>query len=192
MAVPDLNPLRDKVEFSRKPDATPPFQYASLDSFPNAAERPLIAKWATLRDACIVRERAISPVPPNATALDESLIRQEMSFGAEAAGKVSELIIALYQQKLTYGEFAQRRYDIGKAAMDAARLYREARLTENQQRQLEAQQVANQQFATNLTAWATYMQAVNSRQPQTVHLTSAPVHCTTMNLGGGIASTNCN
>ena len=68
----------------------------------------------------------------------------------------------------------------------------EARLVENQERQLQAQQIANQQFANNMAAWANYMQAVNARQPQTVHLTSAPVHCTTMSLGGGMASTNCN
>ncbi|WP_368623603.1 hypothetical protein [Paraburkholderia sp. BR13444] len=192
MAIPELNLLREKVEFSRKLDAPPPFQYASLDSFPSATERPLVAKWATLRDACIARERAVNPARANATALDESFIRQQMSFGSEAEGKVSELIVALYQQKLTYGEFAQRRYSIGKAAVDAAQQYREARLVENQERQLQAQQIANQQFANSMSAWATYMQAVNARQPQTVHLTSAPVHCTTMNLGGGMASTNCN
>ncbi|WP_126223619.1 hypothetical protein [Burkholderia ambifaria] len=192
MAQPELNPLREKVEFDRKLDEPPPFQYASLDSFPTTAERPLIAKWAKLRDACIAREHAVSLVPPNATPLDESFIRHEASFGSEAEGKVSELVVALYQQKVTYGEFAQRRYAIGKAAVDAARQYREARLVENQERQLQAQQIANQQFANNMTAWANYMQAVNARQPQTVHLTSAPVHCTTMSLGGGMASTNCN
>jgi hypothetical protein len=52
--------------------------------------------------------------------------------------------------------------------------------------------LASQQFDNSLNAWANYMQAVNARQPQTVHLTSAPVHCTTMNLGGGVASTNRN
>ncbi|RKF36726.1 hypothetical protein BCY88_35415 [Paraburkholderia fungorum] len=44
MAVHDLDPLRDKIQFERKFDSPPPFQYASLDSFPTAADRPLIAK----------------------------------------------------------------------------------------------------------------------------------------------------
>ncbi|CAG9190233.1 TPA: hypothetical protein QDA96_002036 [Burkholderia vietnamiensis] len=192
MAAPELNPLRNKIEFARRFDEPPPFQYASLDSFPTASERLLIAKWAKLRDACIAREHAVNLVPPNATPLDESFIRQEVSFSAEAEAKVSELVVALYQQKLTYGEFAQRRYAISTAAASAARQYREARLLQDQDRQLQAQQLANQQFANSLNEWANYMQALNARQPQTVHLTSAPVHCTTMSLGGGMASTNCN
>ena len=96
MAVPDLDPIRDKIQFGRKLDSQPPFQYASLDSFPTAAERPLIARWATLRDACIERERAINPIPPNATPLDEAFIRQEIAFGSEAEAKVSELVVSLY------------------------------------------------------------------------------------------------
>jgi hypothetical protein len=188
MATLELDPIRDKIEFSRSLDAPPPFQYASLNAFPIAIERPVIAKWAKLRDACIERERAVNVVSPNATPLDESFIRQELAFATEAEAKVSELVVALYQQKLTYGEFAQHRYEIGKAAMDADRQYREARLIQNQDRQLQAQQIANQQFFNNLNAWASYMQAVNARQPQTVHLDN--VHCTSTSLGGTV-NTNC-
>jgi hypothetical protein len=191
MAVHDLDPLRDKIQFGRKFDSPPPFQYASLDSFPTAVDRPLIAKWATLRDACMERERAVNPVAPNATPLDDSFIRQEMAFGLEAEAKVSELVVSLYQQKLTYGEFAQRRYAIGKAAVDAGRQYREARMIQDQERQLQEQQLANQQFTNSMNAWANYMQAVNARQPQTVHLTGPGVHCTSTSLGNTV-NTNCN
>lgn len=83
------------------------------------------------------------------------------------------------------------RYAISTAAASAARQYREARLLQDEDRQLQAQQLANQQFATSLNAWANYMQEVNARQPQTVHLTSAPVHCTSMSMGN-MVSTNCN
>jgi hypothetical protein len=190
MSVADLDPLRDKIQFGRKLDSPPPFQFASLDSFPTTAERPLIAKWATLRDACIERERTVNPIPPNATPLDESFIKQEMAFGSEAEAKVSELVVSLYQQKLTYGEFAQRRYTIGKAAVDASRQYREARMLQDQERQQQAQQLASQQFANSMNAWTNYMQAVNARQPQTVHLTSSS-HCTSTRLGNTV-STNCN
>jgi hypothetical protein len=188
MSAPELDPIRDKIEFSRTLDEAPPFQYASLDVFPTSAGRPLIAKWAKLRDACMERERLVNVIPPDANPLDESFIRQEMAFGTEAEAKVSELVVALYQQKLTYGEFAERRYEIGKAAVDADRQYREARIIQDQDRQLQAQQVANQQFANNLNAWATYMQAVNARQPQTVRLNS--VHCTSTKLGNTV-NTNC-
>jgi hypothetical protein len=193
MATPELDPIRDKIEFFRKPDDPTPFQYASLDAFPTPAERELIAKWAKLRDACLQHERTVNVIPPNATPMDETFIHQEMAFGAEAEGKVSELVVALYQQKLTYGEFAQRRYEIGKAAVDAERQYREARLMQDQNQKLEAQQIANQQFANNLNAWANYMQAVNARQPQTVRLNAvnAGIHCTSSSFGS-IVNTNCN
>ncbi|MFM0732642.1 hypothetical protein PQQ52_19350 [Paraburkholderia sediminicola] len=191
MVARDLDRLRDKIQLGRKLDSPPPFQYASLDSFPTAVERPLIAKWATLRDACIERERAVNPIPPNATPLDEAFIRQEMAFGSEAEAKVSGLVVSLYQQKLTYGEFAQRRYAIGKAAVDAGRQYREARMLEDQERQLQAQQFASQRFANSMNAWANYMPAVNARQPQTVHLTSSSVHCASTSLGNTV-NTNCN
>ena len=188
MGIPELAPLRDKIEFQRKLDEPLPFQYASLDAFPTASERALIGKWATIRDACMAREREVDVIPPNSTPLDESFIRQEVAFGTEAEAKVSELVVALYQQKLTYGEFAERRYAIGKAATDADRQYREARLIQDQDRQLQAQQIANQQFANSVNAWANYMQAVNARQPQTVRLNS--VHCTSTSMSNTV-NTNC-
>ncbi|MGF6572511.1 MULTISPECIES: hypothetical protein [Paraburkholderia] len=191
MAAHELDPLREKIQFIRKLDSPPPFQYASLDSFPSSAERPLISKWATLRDACMERERAVNPIPANASPLAETVIRKEMAFGSEAEAKVSELVVSLYQQKLTYGEFAQRRYAVGKAAVDASEKYREARMLQDQDHQLQAQQLASQQFANSMNAWANYMQAVNARQPQTVRLTSLGVHCTSTSLGSTV-STNCN
>ncbi|WP_270956542.1 hypothetical protein [Burkholderia pseudomallei] len=189
-ATPELDPLRHKIEFMRQQDEAPPFEFASLDQFPTVAERPLIAKWATLRDECVTHAHAVNVVPPNATPMDITYIQQEQAYTTEAEGRVSELVVALYQQKVTFGEFAQRRYEIGKAASDAQRQYREARLIQDQDRQLQAQQIANQQFANNLNAWANYMHAVNARQPQTVHL-STSLHCTSTQLGA-FTNTNCN
>ncbi|KVD70142.1 hypothetical protein [Burkholderia ubonensis] len=189
-ATPELDPIRHKIEFMREQDEAPPFEFASIDAFPSAAERPLIAKWATLRDQCVKRAHAVDVIPPNATPMDITFIKQEQAYTTEAEGRVSELVVALYQQKVTYGEFSQRRYEIGKAASDAQRQYREARLIQDQDRQLQAQQVANQQFSNNLNAWANYMQAVNARQPQTVHL-STSLHCTSTQLGA-FTNTNCN
>jgi hypothetical protein len=192
-ATPELDPIRHKIQLMRELDEAPPFEYASLDVFPTAAERPLIARWASLRDDCVKRAHAVDAVPPGANALDAAFINQQRAFVTEAEGHLSELIVALYQQKLTYGEFAQRRYAIGKAAADAQRQYRESRLIEDQQLKLQAQQVANQQFANNLNAWANYMQAVNSRPPQTVRLNAinTGIHCTSSSFGN-IVNTNCN
>ena len=189
MSTPELDPIRNKIEFFRKSDEPTPFQFASLDSFPTSTERPLIGKWAQLRDACMQRERAADPTPTNANALDDAFIKQQLAFGMEAEARVSELVVALYQQKLTYGEFAQRRYDITKASSDASRQYRESRLLQDEDRKLQAQQVANQQFSNNLNAWSNYMQTVNARQPQTVRLNS--VNCTSTHFGNAV-NTNCN
>ena len=64
-------------------------------------------------------------------------------------------------------------------------------MLQDQERQLQAQQIASQQFANSVNAWANYMQAVNARRPQTVHLTSSSVHCTSTSLGNTV-NTNCN
>lgn len=189
-ATPELDPIRHKVEFVRQQDEAPPFEFASLDQFPTAAEQPLLGKWATRRDACLKRAHGVNVIPPNAGAMDVTYIEQERAYTTEAEGRVSELIVALYQQRVTYGEFARRRYEIGKAASDAQRQYREARLIQDQDRQLQVQQIVNQQFANNLNAWANYMHAVNARQPQSVHLNSS-LHCASTQLGA-FTNTNCN
>ncbi|WP_060415415.1 hypothetical protein [Burkholderia ubonensis] len=189
-AMSELNPIRHKIEFMRRQDEAPPFEFASLDQFPTAAERSLVGKWATLRDACLKRAHGINVIPPNASPIDVTYIEQQQAYTTEAEGRVSELIVALYQQRVTYGEFARRRYEIGKAASDAQRLYREARLIQDQDRQLQAQQIANQQFTNNLNAWANYMHAVNARQPLSVHLGTS-LHCTSTQLGA-FTNTNCN
>jgi hypothetical protein len=170
-ATPELDPIRHKVELYRDvADVAPPFEIASNDTFPTDFERTVIAKWATLRDECLRRSNAASTIPPSATAMQVAFIQQQRSFGKEVAARVSELIVALYQQKLTYGEFAHKRYEIGRDGAAAELAFRQSALENDQQRQIQAQQLAQQQFANNLAVWSAYMQAVNARQPQTVHI----------------------
>ena len=102
--------------------------------------------------------------------LQSTQTQQDRSFLVSAGAKVGELIVALYQQKLTYGEFARKRYEISRDAAEAERQYRESRQTSDQQRQLQLQQLAQQQYSNQLAAWATYMQGVNARQPLTIHV----------------------
>ena len=169
--TPDLDPLRHKVELFRESmDGAVPFEIASIDTFPANAERPVIAKWATLRDECTRRSDSLSNILPNSTAMQVAFLQKSRSFYKQASERVSELIIALYQQRLTYGEFAHKRYEIGRDAAEAELTYRQAALETNQQRQMQAQQLAEERFANRLAAWSTYMQAVNARQPQTVHI----------------------
>jgi hypothetical protein len=195
MQSPDLDGIRRKVELQKESlEDAPPFEIASNDTFPTESERQAIATWATTRDQCIKRARAAATMPPSATPLQVAVIQQDRSFEQEAGGRVGELIVALYQVKLTYGEFAQRRYEIGRDAAAAERQFRAATLIADRERQVQAQQLAQQQFQSNLAAWSTYMQTVNARQPQTVHLDGSVrlrTNCTSQRLGN-LVSTGCN
>ena len=168
IASPELDPIQHKVELYRAVwDAPPPFEMASNESYPTDLERQAISKWATMRDVCIARQRSIPRVPASATAIQATTIEQDAAFGDEVAGKVSALIVALYQGKLTYGEFAQKRYEFGRDGAAAEREFRQATLISDQQRAIQAQQIAQQSFQNRLLAWSAYLQAVNSRAPQT-------------------------
>jgi glutamine synthetase adenylyltransferase len=52
MQASDLDPIRQKVELARVlSDRDPPaFALVSNESFPTDAERPVISKWASMRD----------------------------------------------------------------------------------------------------------------------------------------------
>lgn len=167
MESTELDPIRQKIEIFKDPfDAPVPFNIASNDSFPTDSERAVIARWATMRDACIKRYYDLLVVPPSASALQASFLSQDATFVKEANARVGELIVTLYQQKVTYGEFAYKRYELSHEAVTAEAAFRQSALEKDQQRQIQTQQ----QFSNTLTAWASYMQAVNARQPQTVYI----------------------
>jgi hypothetical protein len=194
MQSPDLDPIRHKIELYRASvDSPPPFEIASNDTFPTNSERPAIGKWATIRDECIKRSNAVQ-YPPSATPLQIANIQQDRSFAHETAARVGELVVALYQAKLTYAEFAQKRYEIGRTQAAAELQFRAAALIADHDRQVQGQQLAQQQFQNNLIAWSAYMQAVNARQPQAVRLDGnvrIKTNCISQDLGA-LVSTNCN
>jgi hypothetical protein len=171
LQVSDLDPIRSKVELYRDSwESAVPFAIATNDAFPTQEERGVIAKWATLREECVKRGTAAFSMPPSATALQVTQIQQDRSFGQAVSARVGDLIVSLYQQKLTYGEFAKKRYEITRDAAEAERQYRQSTQLADQQQRMQAQQLAEQRFQSSLAAWSIYMQGVNARQPQTVHL----------------------
>lgn len=187
---PELDAIRHKVDLYRAWEDAPSFEAASNEDFPTMPERAAIAKWAALRDDCLRREHAVVMVPADATPMLANFMQQERAFYQEAQAHIGELMVALYQAKITYGEFARNRYEISKAAAKAQRQYRESRLIEDQQRQVQEQQVAQQQYQNNLMAWSVYMQSVAARQPQTVRLNTTYVNCTSTKTGN-IVNTSC-
>ena len=110
--------------------------------------------------------------------------------------EVNKLIVALYQQKMTYGEFAQRRYEIGREGAKAENDFRRSVLLADREHQEKAQQAAQDQYNAKLAAWSAYNQSVAARQPQTVRLINSPpisssVNCTSYRTGN-MVNTNCN
>jgi len=107
-------------------DAATPFEIASNDSFATDDERKAIGTWATLRESCNARFDDLYKPAGNTAPLQAVNFQQMDSFRREALGRESALLVSLYQQKLTFGEFAQKRYEIFRDAVAAQRQFRQS------------------------------------------------------------------
>jgi hypothetical protein len=172
MATPELDPIRHKVELMRDIGGQPlPFEIATNNNFPSAEDRPVIAKWASLRDECIRRLDEIQLVPPGANATQTAMLNQLRAFGHQAVSDVTDLTISLYQQKLTYAEFGRKINEIGKADATFTLATQQASATGNSlQQQLQDLQTAQQQFTDTLDGFSKYVRTVSARKPKTVRV----------------------
>jgi len=170
--TPELDPIRHKVQLYREPGDEPvPFEIATNDTFPLAEGRPVIAKWAALRDECIRRFDELPSVPEGANATQAAMMKTMVSLTQQAAGDVTELIICLYNQKLTYAEFGRKTYELGKSlgAFTLA-LAQVSAGSNNTQQQLEDLQAAQQQLTDTMDSFGKYVRTVSARKPKTVRL----------------------
>jgi hypothetical protein len=175
LTTPELDPIRHKVELYREPGDQPlPFEIATNDTFPTTEDRPVITKWAALRDECIRHYEEQPAVPEGANQTQATVMRTMRSFIEQAAGDITELMICLYQQKLTYAEFGRKIQEIGKAlgAFNLA-ITQVGAGGGNTQQQLQDLQAAQQQFTDTLDAFGKYVHAVSARKPKTVHASAA-------------------
>ena len=131
-------------------------------------------------------------------ALQDAFAEKSKSYAQQINAQVGALIVALYQSKVTYGEFAQKRYEMVAAIVNAQQDYKAALLQQDRDLQMKAEQMALQKQQNNILAWSTYMQSVNARQPQAQVQTIQPlptnrnsINCTTNRIGNTI-NTNCN
>jgi len=185
MQTSTLDSIRDKIELERDAESAVPFVIASNQNYPSQNETSAIAIWAKLREDCASRSFAIiSKATENRNQLQMNNAQQDLSYSKKLSASVSELIVALYQQKLTYAEFAQKRLEIGRTISAVQRDFRAATLISDREMQVKAQQVADQQMQNNLLAWSTYMQTLNSRQPLRTNCISQKI--------GNVVTTNCN
>jgi hypothetical protein len=196
MQSKELDPIRNKVELFRVSSGSPPpFDIASNKSFPTAKERVAIAKWAKIREDCVSRSDGISSSGnQGSNPMNSVYLEKQREFGQQVSAQVGALIVALYQMKLSYGEFATKRYEMAASIASAERDFRAATIMQDRQLsqqdrdlQLKSQQVALQQQQNNIIAWNAYMQSVNARQPQTVRLQT---DCNTTRIGN-MSSTEC-
>lgn len=180
---PEFEPLSHKVElWLDSIGSAPRFEVASNDTFPTEQDLPMIAKWAAICENCGQRIAAVS-MPVTQTALQAANLQQDRAFFDEARALVGQLIVALYQRKLTYGEYARSRYEIGRAAVNAELKFRKDVLSADQARQEEARRQSRAEFMAMQAQWANNMALVNARRPLTVNCTSQTF--------GNMTHTNC-
>ena len=193
----ELDPIRDKVELSRASSGSPPpFDIATNKAFPTAKERTAIAKWAKIREGCVNKgDEILKASNQNTNPMGSVFFEKQMEFSRQTSGQVGALIVALYQMKLSYGEFATKRYEMTSSIASAERDFRAATIMQDRQAsqqdrdlQLKSQQVLLQQQQNNINAWNSYMQTVNARQPQTIRLQT---NCNSTRVGNW-TSTDCN
>ncbi|HJU21835.1 MAG TPA: hypothetical protein VJ891_04940 [Casimicrobiaceae bacterium] len=101
---------------------------------------------------------------------------QDRAFFKDAYARVGDLIVALYQQKLTYAEFAQKRYEVTRNANAVERLFRQSAALQDEQRRVDAQHMAQRQAIDDRAAWTAYMRALDADAPRTVYLQCSDAH----------------
>jgi hypothetical protein len=169
LAVVDLDSIRGKADPSRiAADGPPPNAVASNDTFPTKAERSVIAKWMTIRTACRDRFDLLLVVPPTANIAQASSLKQVFALTRASEANVGALIHALYEQRVTYGEFAQKRFEITQAATILNSEIDQA-LHGQGQTDLPG---TERHLASTIAAWEAYIKLVNAREPRTVHINS--------------------
>jgi hypothetical protein len=166
--VPDIGgALRGKVEVWRTPpDAPIPFEVLSNDMFPTSDDQQAIRHWAVVRDKCVERQMTTYTAPPHANRVTRDYLANEYAVIKENSSRVGSLIVALFQQKLTYAEFARKRLEIGQQETQTLRAMEDAQ----RERDEEAVAAARDRFNQSLMAWGTYLQGLQARQPQTVYV----------------------
>jgi hypothetical protein len=108
MASTDLDPIRTKVLLTSPATGTPVSILANHD-LPTPAEQEAIGKWSQIRDQCEAEFREFIHSPrafPRMSAFERAQIGLIWDEGLTF---IRELVLALYERRLNYGDFAIRR-----------------------------------------------------------------------------------
>ncbi len=189
-ASPDLDPIRTKIEFWAPRDA-PKFEVASDQSYPTDAERDALAKYAKIREGCIERFDAVQFIPASTTATGVEYGKTIKAFRKDREARTGALIVALYLRKMTYGEFALKRYEINSAGQAAERDYRNAMMIQDQQRRMQETQILEQRRQATMASWDSFMSSLNSRQPVVIDTSPGFQPSRTLNCISSRGMTTC-
>jgi hypothetical protein len=160
-----LEPLHGKVELYRTDlVSSPPFAMLANESFAAGAEVPAIAHWADVRERCRKAGDAAFQMPKAAYDNQRQYVTDLRNMIRSQVQGVDSLLVALYQQKVTYGEFAQRRFEVSRDTSAAIADMRRAA----DDRDMQRAALAQQSFANAMGVWSSYIAAVNSRPARTV------------------------
>ncbi len=166
-AAPGLESIRSKADIQRKAaDGPPPFKIALNDTFASDAERSDIANWMRIRNQC--RTPAAMPSPAD-NAIDAASMQQMFALSRTLQSSVGKLIRALYYQELTYGEFAQKRYEFNREAAELCAAIGDSRAAAD----VSGLGRALRNFLYLRSSWNTYLRRLNTRQPRAVHIRGA-------------------
>ena len=108
MALPELDPIREKVLLT-SPALSTPVSILSNHNLPTPLEQAAIAKWSEIRDLCEAEFREFVQSPralPRATPFERQQIGLIFDEGLTF---IRGLVLALYERRLDYGDFAARR-----------------------------------------------------------------------------------
>jgi hypothetical protein len=166
LSAPELDPIRQKADPLRTAaDGAPPPALASNDAFPSESEPAVIAKWIKIRDVCMDRFTELLVVPPSVDTFEATALRETFTLSKLSQSGVGDLIIALYQQKMAYGEFARKRYELTREAAEINSALNKA-VMERDRQQLER---AQQRLANVSARWEADIREIRSRSSRSVN-----------------------
>jgi hypothetical protein len=112
--IPELEILKGKVQFDRR--LTPSASIISNETYPNNDEKLAIGKWIQLREECNRRTNLIFSKEVKFGLMYELRTIEERTseFG-------NQLVLALYNEQITFGEFARKRQELNENVSEVIR-----------------------------------------------------------------------
>lgn len=112
--IPELEILKGKVQFDGR--LAPSASMISNETYPNNDEKIAIGKWIQLREECNRRARLILSKEVKFGLMYELRTIQE-----KAAEFGNQLFLALYNEQITFSEFAKKRQEISENVSEVIR-----------------------------------------------------------------------